>query len=314
MQALQVAQRYFDAWNRRDGDAIVATFAEGGTYSDPEASQGLAGEAIATYAKDLWKAFPDLAFEIRSADQTGDGMVAAQWLMRGTNTGSFRGLPPTGRPVAVAGADFIQVEEDRILSVRGYFDTKVVPEQLGLQVLVQPHAVGPFAFGTSTSVQTGKTGKPGAFSITVLYARSKEDAIQMKELGRAIATEMLPMQGFISWVGMTIGHRMMTVTAWETPEHAQQLMGVGIHQEAMRKFFGTELTAGGTTGVWIPGRINAIWIRCPACARMVDFAKSEGKCQCGESLSAMPYCKSKKTVEAGLEMSVSEYRLDCGLV
>ena len=25
------------------------------------------------------------------------------------------------------------------------------------------------------------------------------------------------MQGFISWMGMTVGHRMMTVTPWETP-------------------------------------------------------------------------------------------------
>ena len=30
--------------------------------------------------------------------------------------------------------------------------------------------------------------------------------------------EMLEIQGFISWMGMTAGHRVMTVTAWETPE------------------------------------------------------------------------------------------------
>jgi hypothetical protein len=31
MNAIKVAQRYFDAWNRNDADAIVAAFAEGGT-------------------------------------------------------------------------------------------------------------------------------------------------------------------------------------------------------------------------------------------------------------------------------------------
>ena len=35
MAAVDVAQRYFDAWNSRDPSAIVATFAKGGTYNDP---------------------------------------------------------------------------------------------------------------------------------------------------------------------------------------------------------------------------------------------------------------------------------------
>ena len=290
MQAMQVARCYFDAWNRRDAEAIVATFVKGGTYTDPSAGEGLVGEAIATYAKTMWSAFPDLVFDIRTVGHTEEGIVAAQWLMRGTNTGSFRGLPPTGRPVVVAGSDFIQVEGDRIRSVQGYFDTRVVPEQLGLQVLIQPHAVGPFAFGTSTSVETGKKSKPGAFSITILQARSDEEIQKIKELSREIATEMLEMPGFMSWVGMTIGPRMRTVTAWETPEHAQQLMRAATHQSAMQKFFGAELASGATTGVWIPGRINALWVRCTACARMIDSAKSDGTCECGESLpTPMPY-------------------------
>lgn len=289
MQALQVAQRYFDAWNRRDAAALVATFATGGTYSDPVGGQGLSGAAIATYAAGLWMAFPDLSFEIVSAADSGKGMVAAQWVMRGTNTGSFMGLPPTGRTVSLPGADFIQIEGEKIRSVQGYFDSKAVPEQLGLQIVVQPSAVGPFTFGTSVGVQSGKKNKPGAFSITVLHGRSEGEIQQIRELSRNIATEMPQIPGFISWVGMTIGHRMMTVTAWETPEDPKQLLRGGTHEKAMQQFFGPELTAGGMTSVWIPGRINALWVRCPACARMVDFAKSEGKCQCGESLSAMPY-------------------------
>jgi steroid delta-isomerase-like uncharacterized protein len=280
MDAMQVAQRYFDAWNCRDAEAIVSSFAEGGTYSDPSAGQGLAREAIAAYAREMWTAFPDLSFDIVSAAEAGTGLVAAQWLMHGTNTGSFRGLPPTGRRVALPGADFIQVEGHRIRSVQVYFDTRVVPEQLGLQVLVQPHAVGSFSFGTSTSVQTGKKGKPGAFSITVLHARSEEEIQQLKELGREIATEMLEMPGFMSWVGMTVGSRMMTVTAWETPEHPQQLLHGGTHAQAVRKFFGPELAAGGITSVWTPGRINAMWVRCPSCARMVEAEKAQGRCQC----------------------------------
>ena len=35
MKATETAELYFDAWNKRDADAIVATFATGGTYTDP---------------------------------------------------------------------------------------------------------------------------------------------------------------------------------------------------------------------------------------------------------------------------------------
>ncbi len=166
MNAMEIAQRYFEAWNSHDAEAIVGAFAEGGTYSDPTGGQVLHGERLANYAKGLRQAFPDLSFEIISSANAGADMVAAQWLMRGTNTGSLNDLPPTCRTVAVRGSDFIQVEEDKIRSVQGYFDSRAVPEQLGLQVVVQPNVIGPFAFGTTSLVQTGKKTKPGAFSVS----------------------------------------------------------------------------------------------------------------------------------------------------
>lgn len=149
--------------------------------------------------------------------------MAAQWLMRGTNKGPSQGLPPTGRTFSLSGTDFIKVVEDRIRAVQGYFDSRAVPERLGLQVLVQPNAIGPFAFGVSTSVQTGKKNKPGAFSITALLARSDEELQRIRDLSRQTVVEMMQMEGFIAWVGMIIGRRMMTVTAWESPLNSQQL-------------------------------------------------------------------------------------------
>jgi steroid delta-isomerase-like uncharacterized protein len=289
MNTPKAVQDYFDAWNYHDAEAIIATFAEGGTYSDPSAGQGLEGNAIAVYAEGLWSTFPDLSFEIISVGHMSANMVAAQWLMRGTNTGPLQGLPPTGRTVEVQGADFLAVEGDRLRSVHGYFDSRAVPDQLGLQVLVQPHAIGSFSFGTSVSVQSGKTCKPGAYSITKLEARSEDEIQQIRQLTRQIATEMLQMPGFISLVAMTVGRRLMTVTAWEAPEHPRQLRG-GTHELAMRQFFGSGLAAGGWTGVWIAGHINATWVRCMACARMLDVDRVKDKCLCGEVLpEPVPY-------------------------
>ena len=290
MNAIQIAERYFDAWNRREADAIVASFASGGTYSDPS-SGNLQGEAIGAYAKGLWAAFPDLSFETGSAADNGAGLVAAQWVMHGTNTGSMYGLPPTGCSVTLPGADFIQVEGDRIRSVRGYFDSRAVPDQLGLQVTVQPHSIGPFAFGTSATVQSGKKIKPGAFSITGIEAHSDAEVQEIRELSRQTAVEMLPMTGFIGWVGMTIGHRMLTVTAWESPDNPRQLLQGGIHKEATTRFFGQRgLGRTAVTSVWIPERIGALRVRCEACGWMIDSAKEGGRCDCGAVLpEAMAY-------------------------
>jgi len=74
-------------------------------------------------------------------------------MMRGTNSGLLQGNPPTGRRLALPGADFIAVDGDRIRSVQGYFDQKTFVEQLGLQAIVVPTAVGPMMFGSRCAVQ-----------------------------------------------------------------------------------------------------------------------------------------------------------------
>jgi steroid delta-isomerase-like uncharacterized protein len=132
MNALEVAQRSVDAWNRHDADAIVALYAEGGTYSTPRAGEVLTGKAIADYAKAVWRAYPDMSIEIISSGDTGGGLIATQWVYHGTNTGPyFDGTPPTGRTLTLPGASFMQIEDDKIQYERIYIDRQTVAEQLG---------------------------------------------------------------------------------------------------------------------------------------------------------------------------------------
>ncbi len=288
MTVVDVAQRYFEAWNRHDPDSIVATFAEGGTYSDPNVPAGLTGQAIAQYAGGLFEAFPGLSFDILSHASGGDGVVTAQWVMRGTNTGPLRGNPPTGGAVALPGADFITVEGDKIRSVQGYFDRSALVEQLGMQVIVQPYSAGPFYFGYSVRSQSGKLAKPGAVSLTWIQARSEDEVQQLEDYGSTIASEMVGMDGFIAWIGVVIANRMFTITAWEDTEDALQLRRGGMHEEAMNRFFASELGSSGFTSVWKPERINALWVRCEACGSMEDYELSGGISQCGHSLPEHP--------------------------
>jgi len=59
MNALEVSQRSTDAWNRHDADALVALYAEGGTYHNPRLDHALTGQAIGDFAKSVWAAYPD---------------------------------------------------------------------------------------------------------------------------------------------------------------------------------------------------------------------------------------------------------------
>lgn len=98
---LAIAQRYFEAWNRRDAAVVMATFTEGGTYPDPVAPGPLSGSAIGAYAEGPVAAFPDLSLDFVSAAEHSSGLVAAEWVMKGTNSGSFMGLPATGASIAL---------------------------------------------------------------------------------------------------------------------------------------------------------------------------------------------------------------------
>ena len=72
--------------------------------------------------------------EIISRGDTGEGLVATQWVLHGTHTGPFMdGSPPTGRNAAYPIAIFTQVEGDKIRSEHVYFDRQTVAEQLGLK-------------------------------------------------------------------------------------------------------------------------------------------------------------------------------------
>lgn len=284
MTALDAANAYFDAWNTRDPGAVLASLAEGATYKDPITERPVSGDALREYMETLWAAFPDLNFEIKSAAEMGNGRVAAEWTMRGTNHGPFRGLPPTGKSVETTGSDFIETVAGKVTSVVGYFDGGAVPRQLGLQIIVQPHEIGPFRFGNSAAVQTGATQAPGAYSITQLQARSEETALDIRERSRQVLSEMMETPGFIGAVTATVGMRLMTISAWTDEEAPARFMSQGSHADAMRSFFSGELAENGYTSVWSPVRKSPYWLRCNKCGSMNDREKSGEACVCGAAL------------------------------
>jgi steroid delta-isomerase-like uncharacterized protein len=132
MELPQIVSTYIDTFNRQDLDAWLATFAPDGTYNDPATAQPLSGQALKDHIGGAFAAFPDVTFETVALHAITQDLAVWRWVMRGTNTGSYRGLPPTGRSLNLPGCEFIEVRAARVQRVEGYFDRLSMLEQLGL--------------------------------------------------------------------------------------------------------------------------------------------------------------------------------------
>ena len=250
-----------------------------GTYEDPVTRGPVDPATTETHASHLWAAFPDLAFELRSVVQTGDSKVVGEWVMRGTNSGSFNGLPPTGKRVELPGIDVIETGESGVKKVTGYFDSAALPQQLDLVTDMYPASIGPFSFGRTTRVSKGDKRKPAVVSITSIVFRDQNDLEHIRELGRAVLTDFARNPGFITGVTASAGGRGVTLSAWDSQEAAEKAAREGAHGGAMKEFFKGQAGGGGQTSIWNAAKFNAMWAVCGNCGRMTNADKE--KCHCG---------------------------------
>ncbi len=289
MTASEIAQTYFDAWNDHDASAVVGTFAEGGTYTDPVTGGPLRGDAIGAYADGLFGAFPDLRFEIVGEGSGNGERHVGEWIMRGRNTGPLMpGMPPTEGEIALPGIDVIVTGDGGIESVTGYFDQKTFVEQLGLQVIVQPHAIGPVTFGNSVRAATGNKNPPGAVSLTWIKAVSDEDVARIRAHSQATIRDLLGQPGMIGVTTGFIGRHGFTVTAWENEDALVAGAAGEGHRAAMKDFFSGGYVASAFTSRWVPGKFNALWVKCDSCGEMADSSAEGRVCGCGASLPEAP--------------------------
>ena len=134
-----VASRWIDAFNARDDTAEAAARTADYIAHAPESieSAALDGDAWVGFLGVFVEGFPDLHLEVlgSSAD---DGMVALRILFSGTHTGSFRGLPPTGRKVRFSGLEINRMVDGRVAEHWFQLDAVTLFEQLGLRIVPGP--------------------------------------------------------------------------------------------------------------------------------------------------------------------------------
>jgi steroid delta-isomerase-like uncharacterized protein len=76
-------------------------------------------------------AFADYAVEILDLIAEGD-QVVLEWAYRGTQTGVYEGVPPTGRVMSGIAISIYTISDGRIAAARGVWDSGEVWQQLGL--------------------------------------------------------------------------------------------------------------------------------------------------------------------------------------
>jgi steroid delta-isomerase-like uncharacterized protein len=130
---IAVVEQHVRLENQHDLEGVLSTFGDTARYDDEpwgEHYQGRSG--VRLFYEQLMKALPDLQIEVLCRHVTADAIIL-EVMIRGTQLGGWRGLPPTGRPVEFPLCGVYTFDaEDRLAGEKIYYDRATVLRQLGV--------------------------------------------------------------------------------------------------------------------------------------------------------------------------------------
>jgi steroid delta-isomerase-like uncharacterized protein len=127
-----LVRRYFeDAWNKHNPAVVDTIYAADFVDRSPDIP-GIAHtrDGLKEFMGVYLRAFPDATITIEDQLVEGDRVVT-RWIGRGTQTGAFMDLPPSGRKVAVAGVQIDRCSGGKIVEEWTSFDQLGLLQQLG---------------------------------------------------------------------------------------------------------------------------------------------------------------------------------------
>ena len=121
------------AWTSKDPSAFFEVCASDLHYEDPLTAEPLEGpEELSRHAERLWAGFPDARVQKTGERLTNDTFVAAPCKLLATHKAPLEGLPATNRFVVVHCVFYCELQHDRLLRVRAFFDLYDAATQLGV--------------------------------------------------------------------------------------------------------------------------------------------------------------------------------------
>lgn len=136
---IRIAEEHLEAESKRELGRLLETLTEDCLYEESLLERPIQGKLdIERYYKELWEGFPDFTYTVtnRVADEH---TVVYEMTFRGTHTGPFRGIPPTGRSGEVKGVVVFPMKDGRATGERIYIDGLSFLIQLG--VLPEPKSL-----------------------------------------------------------------------------------------------------------------------------------------------------------------------------
>ena len=127
-----VVRRYYDeVLNGRNIDVIDALAVEDYVEHDPFPGQGNGRQDLKARAKLILDAFNPVRFTLEQVIAEEDKVVV-RWSQTATQSGSFMGIPPTGKEFTIAGIDIHAVRGGRMAEHWHVVDQLALMQQLGL--------------------------------------------------------------------------------------------------------------------------------------------------------------------------------------
>jgi steroid delta-isomerase-like uncharacterized protein len=131
----EAIERYNQAWNAQDLDAIVAMHAPDMVFANHTAGESAAGEDVRAHVASIFAAWPDLRFETRRL-YVREGLVVQEWTATATHDRTMRRgdleAPPSGRRISWDGIDSIPFEDGLVKRKDVYSDSVSILRQVGL--------------------------------------------------------------------------------------------------------------------------------------------------------------------------------------
>jgi len=130
-----VERFYEEVWARGNVAFAKEVFADSYVRHDLRPTQAEPGAgAQARIAEAFRQAFPDLQWRIDLILGEGD-LVAARWTALGTHTGSWGGLPPTGKRAEFSGVNIFRFADDgQVAEIWNHRDDLGLMEQVGAPI------------------------------------------------------------------------------------------------------------------------------------------------------------------------------------
>lgn len=130
MSSTQLARDFFASQDRRHGGPDPALCSIdyrawiGGMPSMPL-------ESHEQFAQAFYQGFPDIHHTIEDVFSAED-RVGVRFVLNGTHTGSFMGIPPSGRTITVIANVLLRIVDSRVAELRAVFDEAGLLRQIGV--------------------------------------------------------------------------------------------------------------------------------------------------------------------------------------